>query len=411
MNNFDTEIIKSKKILRSKSKDYKKNFEKISDFIKSEVNEIKKFQEKNLSIIPEINFNDLSNDNEKNINQIKKRGCLIVRNVFKKDQIIKWNQDLENYIESNHYYQDQIKKSHLDNYFSELKSGKPQIFGLYWSKTQTEIRQSNELDKVKKFINNIWNYKFDNYQVFDPNKELIYADRVRRRQPGDSTLGLSPHCDAGSIERWIEKNYQKIYEKIFADEFEKYDPFNAMYRDKTDLIKSPAVSNTFRTFQGWTALTEQGPNDGTLQLIPIAKGMAYVLTRALLDDVPEHELCDSKSGRALAVNQKYHSLLLEGLVSIPKMNPGDTIWWHPDVIHAVEDVHTGNNYSNVVYVGSMPYCEKNLSYAKKQAEKFLKGESPSDFAPEDYEINYKNRTLVNDLSDLGKKQMALKDWL
>ncbi len=411
MNNFETEIIKSKKILRNKSKDYKKNFERISDFIKSEINEIKKFKEKNLSIIPEINFNDLSNYNEENINQIKRRGCLVVRNVFKKNQIDQWNKDLENYIDSNNYYQDQIKKSHLDNYFSELKSGKPQIFGIYWSKTQTDIRQSSELDKVKKFINNIWKYKFDSYQVFDPNKELIYADRVRRRQPGDSTLGLSPHCDAGSIERWIEKNYQKIYEKVFADEFEQYDPFNAMYRDKTDLIKSPAVSNTFRTFQGWTALTEQGPNDGTLQLIPIAKSMAYVLTRALLDDVPEHELCGSKSGRALTVNQKYHSLLLEGLISIPKMNPGDTIWWHPDVIHAVEDIHTGSNYSNVVYVGSMPFCEKNLNYAKKQAEKFLKGESPSDFAPEDYEVNYKNRTLINDLSDLGKKQMALKEWL
>lgn len=411
MNNFETEIIKSKKILRNKSKDYKKNFERISDFIKSEVNEIKKFKEKNLSIIPEINFNDLSNNNEKNISQIKRRGCLVVRNVFKKNQIDQWNKDLENYIDSNNYHQDQIKKSHLDNYFSELKSGKPQIFGIYWSKTQTDIRQSSELDKVKKFINNIWKYKFDNYQVFDPNKELIYADRVRRRQPGDSTLGLSPHCDAGSIERWIEKNYQKIYEKVFADEFEQYDPFNAMYRDKTDLIKSPAVSNTFRTFQGWTALTEQGPNDGTLQLIPIAKSMAYVLTRALLDDVPEHELCGSKSGRALAVNQKYHSLLLEGLISIPKMNPGDTIWWHPDVIHAVEDIHSGSNYSNVVYVGSMPFCEKNLNYAKKQAEKFLKGKSPSDFAPEDYEVSYKNRTLINDLSDLGKKQMALKEWL
>lgn len=411
MNNFETEIIKSKKILRNKSKDYKKNFERISDFIKSEINEIKKFKEKNLSIIPEVNFNDLSNNNEKNINQIKRRGCLVVRNVFKKNQIDQWNKDLENYIDSNNYYQDQIKKSHLDNYFSELKSGKPQIFGIYWSKTQTDIRQSSELDKVKKFINNIWKYKFDSYQVFDPNKELIYADRVRRRQPGDSTLGLSPHCDAGPIERWIEKNYQKIYEKVFADEFEQYDPFNAMYRDKTDLIKSPAVSNTFRTFQGWTALTEQGPNDGTLQLIPIAKSMAYVLTRALLDDVPEHELCGSKSGRALTVNQKYHSLLLEGLISIPKMYPGDTIWWHPDVIHAVEDIHTGSNYSNVVYVGSMPFCEKNLNYAKKQAEKFLKGESPSDFAPEDYEVSYKNRTLINDLSDLGKKQMALKEWL
>lgn len=139
--------------------------------------------------------------------------------------------------------------------------------------------------------------------------------------------------------------------------------------------------------------------------------MAYVLTRALMNDVPENELCGSKSGKALSINEKYHSLLLEGLVSIPKMEPGDTVWWHPDVIHAVENIHTGKNYSNVIYVGSMPYCAKNLAYAKIQAKKFLNGESPQDFASEDYEVNYKNRSLSNDLSDLGKKQMALKYWL
>ena len=69
--------------------------------------------------------------------------------------------------------------------------------------------------------------------------------------------------------------------------------------------------------------------------------MTYVLTRALQDDVPENELCGSKLGRALSVNKDYHSLLLKGLVSIPKMKPGDTVWWHPDVIHAVEDKHSG----------------------------------------------------------------------
>lgn len=57
------------------------------------------------------------------------------------------------------------------------------------------------------------------------------------------------------------------------------------------------------------------------------------------------------------------------------------------------------------------FKEKNLSYAKKQAIKFLKGETPSDFALEDYEVSYKNKTLINDLSDLGKKQMTLKEWL
>jgi len=109
----------------------------------------------------------------------------------------------------------------------------------------------------------------------------------------------------------------------------------------------------------------------------------------------------------LSVNSTYHSLLLRGLVSIPKMNPGDTVWWHPDVVHAVEDRHLGKGYSNVVYVGSTPYCDKNLAYAKKQSIKFLEGKSPPDFAAEDYEITYKNRAKISDLTPLGKKQLAL----
>ena len=70
----------------------------------------------------------------------------------------------------------------------------------------------------------------------------------------------------------------------------------------------------------------------------------------------------------------------------------------------------GKNYSNVVYTGSAPYCKKNLNYAKKQNKKFLKGESPTDFAQENYEVNYKGRATINDLTSLGKKQLALEDW-
>ena len=67
----------------------------------------------------------------------------------------------------------------------------------------------------------------------------------------------------------------------------------------------------------------------------------------------------------------------------------------------------GKGYSNVVYVGSTPYCEKNLVYAKKQSKKFLEGKSPPDFAEEDYEVNYKNRAKISDLTPLGKKQLTL----
>ena len=408
LKNIEEKIIKEKLILKKKSKNYKDNFLKIEKYIQSEVQNIEALKKNNSNIIPEVNFSDLNNHSENIIDEIKKRGCVVIRNVFDDDQIIKMNSELETYIEENKYYDDQRKKADIDKYFSDLKSGKPQIFGLYWSKTQVNIRQSSELNKVKKWLNHLWEYKdHNNDLIFDPNNELVYADRVRRREPGDSTLGLSPHCDAGSVERWIDRGYQSVYEKIFADDFENYDPFNAIFRDTTQEIESPAVSHVFRTFQGWVALTEQGPGDGTLQLIPIAKSMAYILTRALMDDVHETNLCDSKPARALSINNKYHSLLLKGLVSIPKMKPGDTVWWHPDVVHAVEDLHSGSSYSNVVYVGSTPYCKKNLDYSKKQAKKFLQGKSPPDFAAEDYEINYKNRATIDDLTDLGKKQLSL----
>ena len=406
----DIDINNVKNYLKSLSKNYEENFLKIENFIKSEVDKIQKLKNSQKAVIPEIDFSRLDQSNIDFIENVKKRGCLIIRNVFEDKAIFELNTQLEKYIDENNYYEDQQKKSDLDKYFSDLKSAKPQIYGLYWSKAQIEIRHSEKMAKVKKWLNNLWLYKNDEYEVFNPNKELSYADRVRRREPGDNTLGLSPHCDAGSIERWTDSFYQKIYKKIFADNFEKFDPFDAKYRDKTKEFESPAVAHVFRTFQGWTALTEQGPSDGTLQLIPISKGIAYVLTRALQDDVPKNELCGSKLGRALSVNNEYHSLLLKGLVSIPKMKPGDTVWWHPDVIHAVEDKHSGKNYSNVVYVGATPYCKKNLDYTIKQSKKFLEGKSPPDFAPEDYEINYKGRIKLGDLSLLAKKQLALEDW-
>ena len=407
---IENRILNSKKKLRSQSKNYKKNFLKIHSFIEKEVNYILNLKKNKKNIIPEISFNNLSKNNTKIVNEIHRRGCVIIRDVFKDSKMQNWNNQLEKYIEDNQYYEDQKKKTNIDQYFSELKSGKPQIFGLYWSKPQIEIRQSKELDTVKKWLNKLWKYESNNQKIFDPDKELVYADRIRRREPGDSTLGLSPHCDAGSVERWIDEGYQNVYKKIFTDEFENFDPFDARFRDQTNEIESPAVSHVFRTFQGWVALTNQGPSDGTLQLIPIAKSIAFILTRALEDDVNEKELCGSKAARALSINKEYHSILLKALTSIPLMNPGDTVWWHPDVVHAVEDKHYGNDYSNVIYVGSTPYCKKNLLYANKQSKKFLTGKSPPDFAAEDYEVNYKDRATTKDLSDLGKKQLALKSW-
>ena len=166
----------------------------------------------------------------------------------------------------------------------------------------------------------------------------------------------------------------------------------------------------FRTWQGWTALTPQGEGDGTLQLLPISRAILYLLLRALLDDVPEDTLCDAAPGRALSLTPEWHSSLLPALTPIPVVEPGDTVWWHPDIPHGVEDVNGGSGYSNVIYVGSAPSCPKNATYLERQKAAFLEGRSAPDFAPEDYEVDFQGRATVDDLTELGRRQMGIDEW-
>jgi hypothetical protein len=247
-------------------------------------------------------------------------------------------------------------------------------------------------------------------EYFAPDRECTYADRIRRREPGDRSLGLSAHIDAGSVERWIDPAYRQVYRHVFEGRVREYDPFDGAWRTRVREIPSPAVCSVFRTYQGWAALTEQGAGDGTLQLLPIARAIVYLLLRALLDDVPEDELCGAQPGRALSLTPEWHAPLLPALTPIPRVEPGDTVWWHPDVAHAVEDVHAGSGYSNVVYVASAPECPKNSAYLARQREAFLAGESAPDFAPEHHEVGFAGRATSADLSPLGQRQMGLEPW-
>jgi Protein of unknown function (DUF1479) len=143
--------------------------------------------------------------------------------------------------------------------------------------------------------------------------------------------------DGGSVERWLEDNFRKVYRHVFTGSWRKYNAFDAAYRPEVREVDSPAVCSMFRTYQGWTALTRQGKGDGTPQVIPIAESMVYVLLRAIQDDVPQDDLCGAQPGRALSISDQYHSLLIQAFSSIPLMQPGDTVFGHSDVVHAVEN--------------------------------------------------------------------------
>lgn len=402
------EIMQAKAAIQARGADLEKAFTNSLDVMKREADLIQSTAQSGNSVIPEISYSKIADGTVSDADKanLRHRGAAIIRGVFPKSQAEDWNQQIGAYIDDNNYLTKMEEKKGLDQYFSKLDAGKPQIYGLYWSKPQIEARQALSMAKTKSFLNRLWRVDGPNGREFDPDQDYTYADRTRRRPPGSSSLGLSPHMDAGSYERWTDPAYQKIYHAIFDGHLEEYDPWNAAFRTQTKEYPSPAVCSMFRTFQGWTALTPQGPSDGTLRLVPIASGIGYMLLRAFQQDVAKDDLCGAEPGRALRADENWHPALLESLISIPLVEPGDTVWWHPDIIHSVEDEHNGSGYANVIYIGASPACGKNRDYALRQRQCFLEGRSAPDFAAEDYEVDFHNRANLEDLSDIGLVQMG-----
>ncbi|MEZ5477924.1 MAG: DUF1479 family protein [Thiolinea sp.] len=408
LENIDVAIRSAKQTLRAQPVDPAATFAELSASMQAEIDEIAALRDQGKSPIPELSFADIQAGKvDPAMRQlIRRRGCLVIRNTVPQALAEEWNERIGHYIADNGYYDTPDKG--LDKYFSSLQSGKPQIFSVYWSKPQMEARQHENLATARRFLNRLWDYEHEGQAVFDPDRECTYADRTRRREPGDRSLGLKPHMDGGSVERWLDpEGFQQVYRHLLSGHWQDYNPYEAAYRIHTQEIPSPAVCSMFRTFQGWTALTAQGPGDGTLQLIPSSRVMAWMYLRALQDDVPEDNLCDAAPSRALLCSPQWHQPMLDGLCSIPQMQPGDTVWWHPDVVHGVEDQHQGQGYSTVIYIGAAPYCGKNAAYLPKQAACFHNGESAPDFAPEHYELDYHDRATEQDLSELGRQQMGL----
>jgi Protein of unknown function (DUF1479) len=408
IDNLPEAIRSTKQALRKALPNHSEVFRQVEAEMRRRVDTIVKERESGQSVIPTVQYLEVKAGavSAELIAKIKERGACVIRGTFDRAQAEDWDNEIATYVEENDL-DAKMANAAEDKYFGTLASAKPQIYGIYWSRPQVQARQSESLTRVRVFLNNLWQAESEGQRNFDPNVVPVYADRIRRRPPGSASLGLSPHVDGGSVERWLDENFRKVYRHVFSGDWRDYNAFDAAFRPEVRELPSPAVCSMFRTFQGWTALTRQGQGDGTLQLIPIAESMVYVLLRALQDDVPEDDLCGAAPGRALSVNPQYHSLLLQALSSIPLMEPGDTVFWHSDVVHAVENEHRGKGYSNVMYISSTPGCAKNTAYLAKQAPAFLAGKTPPDFAADDFEVDFKGRGTEADLTPLGRSQLGL----
>lgn len=407
--NYKDSIVKMKKTLRAQIGDVESLFAEVSAFIAAEIASIKEQEALTGSGWPVLEFEAIATGavTEAQLAGIKRRGCLVIRNHFPREQVLAWDKGLLEYLDKNDF--DRVYRGPVDQFFGNLDASRPEIFPIYWSASQMQLRQDVRMGTAQSFLNRLWKIHSQGQQWFNPQINALYPDRVRRRPPGTTSRGLGPHTDSGALERWLHPAYLKVFDKIYRNDFKAYDPWDAAYRTEVDeyAYKDTVKCSAFRTFQGWTALSDMRADQGVLHTLPIPKAMAYMLLRPLLDDVPEDELCGVAPGKVLPVSQKWHPLLVQGLTPIPDVQAGDSVWWHCDVIHSVAPVESQEGWGNVMYVPAAPMCPKNSKYAKDVCRAFEAGESPDDFPPEHYETAWKDRFTFEQLNAIGRNGLGL----
>ncbi|KAF5963193.1 hypothetical protein FBULB1_13566 [Fusarium bulbicola] len=251
--------------------------------------------------------------------------------------------------------------------------------------------------KLQRRLNELWKYSAEDTSP-DP---LVYLDGIRDRAPGQPFLGLGPHIDAGSLCRWADPTYRKVYDEIFSGRPEDHDAYDLEARRNADqeLYKGLAHSTVLRTFQGWTALTPTAPREGTIMVYPDVKTViAYLLLRPFFSppkdpdqtmDAKKWTFDDSTGwfpgtmkpeSQRLSRSSHPHLRLEECLIHMPEVQPGDTVWWHCDVCHAVVTEHLGKNNASVAFIAACPTTPANEAYVKEQLLATLEGRPSADYA-------------------------------
>lgn len=403
-------IVRMKRVLRARIGDVDALFAEVSRFIEGEIASIQAQKAQTGTAWPVLDFEAIARGEvtPQQLAQIRRRGCLVIRGHFPREQVIGWDQSLLDYLDLNEF--DANYRGPVDQFFGSLEASRPEIFPIYWSASQMQLRQHERMATAQSFLNRLWKIESQGQAWFDPDVNALYPDRVRRRPPGTCSKGLGPHTDSGALERWLHPAYLKVFDRIYRNDFAAYDPWDAAHRTEVDeyAYQDTVTCSAFRTFQGWTALSDMRSDQGVLHTLPIPAAMAYLLLRPLLDDVPEDELCGVEPGKVLPITQKWHSLLIEGLSAIPDVQAGDSVWWHCDVVHSVAPVEDQQGWGNVMYVPAAPMCPKNLRYARDVFRAFEKGESPADFPREHYESAWKDRFAVDQLNHIGRSGLGLE---
>ncbi|RBJ74127.1 DUF1479 domain-containing protein, partial [Pseudomonas sp. MWU12-2534b] len=146
----------AKRALRADLPGYAVTFRELEGDIARQVDAIRRAHAHGHDVIPVVPFADIASGtvDPHAIAAIRAHGAVVIRGVFDARQARGWNDEIGAYLDANRFT-GRLNARAEDRYFGNLASGKPQIYGVYWSKPQVAARQSPALTQARVFLNRL----------------------------------------------------------------------------------------------------------------------------------------------------------------------------------------------------------------------------------------------------------------
>ncbi|TRX93828.1 hypothetical protein FHL15_005210 [Xylaria flabelliformis] len=353
-------------MIACREKDVAESFYRLIRALRKEADDI---ATRGSDVIPTIDYFDIHDSVKASAfrKALRKRGVAVIKRVVPLTTAQTWKEETLDYIAENPQ-----ARGH--------PSHDPQLFDLYWSPSQVRARADSRLLDAQRFAMSTW-HASDEQALVSTEYPVAYADRLRVRTHDDTPLPSSAHVDNGSVERWEPDGYgaSGTYRSIFSGRWEDYDPWDSSPRlhITTDLYNRSGSCSMFRMFQGFLSLSSIPARSGALTVCPMLElSTAYLLLRPFFTPRyknPAAKMADHEMGMGarrteldflhpnnwnLNVSQTSilhgavpgyqheltttlhpHLQLQRTMVSVPDLEPGDYVIWHPDVVHAVDGTY------------------------------------------------------------------------
>ncbi|KAJ6596182.1 hypothetical protein DFH09DRAFT_1134322 [Mycena vulgaris] len=412
-------FVEIKRAIAAQNPNFEQNLSKAWTEVLAELEQVTKtIAKEGSAYIPQVSFADLDKSSEAQIADIKRKGTVVIRDVVDDAQAQGWDLPLPQWRDS---FEEFIKANPQAEGFPE----DDKQFFYYWTMAQVQARAHPSVLAAATWLNGLYRVKFGRApEGVDLATPLSYADRFRIRHLGVSWGYHPPHVDGGAIERWEDENSRACFADILSGAWMKHDP----YALEPGLeARTLSQSSVFRTFQGWLALSKTGPQQGTLKLPrrapfecilnppPVFRPLVPANSEDILDaknwefDISTPDFPgifvgenDSRFSGPHPTNELHPHLVLDmTMTPVPAVNPGDTVFWHCDVVHSVEQEHTGSEDS-----AGVP-GPANARYVARQKEEFLKGLPPPDFPVTIAGVGFIGLGKDQDVEGPGRKAMGL----